>query len=165
MVKCADCGFFSVRRSDTLQLAEVDPDWRSVADPTKPRALPYEGPPICLVRAHPLADEVGKSRDRTEFRNVAQTECRCSMFRQWQLDFTPKEHLEMALEEQQCRHEEDSRVREREFQEGLAKDQQRFQGEMVNKQVDMAKENARNARLFVLLGAAIGALVPLTIQV
>ena len=71
----------------------------------------------------------------------------------------------MALEEQQRRHEEDSRVREREFQEGLAKDQQRFQGEMVNKQVDMAKENARNARLFVLLGAAIGALVPLTIQV
>ena len=162
MVKCADCGFLAVRNVSTRELEEAESQFREHGDIPDSEVEPglgrHQGIPLCFagvnLRNEITVEMANWNPGREDIVTVMQRERCCDYWTEWQLGFTPKEHRETFLEEQKRRYEEEARERERRFQE-----------EMINRQIETIKESARNARLFVLIGAFLGALIPIAYQV
>jgi hypothetical protein len=112
MVKCADCGFLTVRDKATGQLIEVIDDYR--VSGSMPHMWAYDSVynyPICFVMAHGLMPEVENAAQQ-QFRDdapswsdyvlrVITSDRKCPIesglfgFTKYQQGFTPKEHREM----------------------------------------------------------------------
>jgi len=102
-VKCAACGFLAVIRISPRELAEAEAEYRSrghIADNNG--RLVYEEFPVCFVRAARLKSEwVATRQAGQEPTGILKSERDCSAFIPWQQGFSPKEHVEMQLLEQQ----------------------------------------------------------------
>ena len=109
MVKCVECGFIAIRRTDK-QLVEADDEFRESGVP------PFnsdEGFPLCFARATNLRAEIeaipGPGR-ANKVRLAIGRERDCDDSTPWQMGFSPKEHREALnrerlAEEQQLRSE------------------------------------------------------------
>jgi hypothetical protein len=97
MVKCADCGFLSVRHLETRELREAEGSYRETGeiprDLNRPKQL-YEDVPLCFGRLRSFDPaKCGSAADR---RDALQMEIgSCVGFTEWHHGFTPKEHREM----------------------------------------------------------------------
>ncbi len=99
MVKCSDCGFLAVRRR---LLAHAFPGLMGVT--AKQRATwdfgSYKQQPLCYRQAFSLVEEAGSIIKKSNFLEVIHRDRKCDKFREWQHDYSPKEHLEeMKVEE------------------------------------------------------------------
>ena len=119
MVKCADCGFLTMRNTFTGQLEEVDGDFRKTGNPPQRKETvvggpsnrvaevtktPYRHVPICFALAYLLAEEILASEDvRSKYPDlpapmvleVITKERPCATHTEWKQGFTPREHREM----------------------------------------------------------------------
>jgi hypothetical protein len=139
MVKCAECGFLTLRNDFTGQLDEVDTTFRLSGEAPKRRRpdspsrqpdgapaifdTPYLQMPICFVRSWNLFQEFGLGPDLgyaevapdlvleviTKPRECANSESRLG-FVKWEQGLTPKEHREML--DRQWRLDYEQRVRQ-----------------------------------------------------
>jgi len=115
MVKCADCGFLTLRDKETGLLVEVNDDYR-VSGKVPEYILAYENfhnYPICFAMAYDLMPEVeraivhNKNDDSKYALDVITSERICPPKRKeigfvnYQQGFTPKEHREMIDRERQ----------------------------------------------------------------
>ena len=102
MVKCADCGFLGVRIRQTRQIVDAEPLMRERGyNPALTIAgadTVYDDAVLCFVRAHNLAAEMGRA-DEENRRRVVQQERECQRFTPWIQGLTPKEHIELKIEE------------------------------------------------------------------
>ncbi len=125
MVKCADCGFLTLRDKATGELVEVIDDYRvSGRVPDWAIFRHYHNYPICFVMAYDLMPEVERQALKQIQDNISewgkyvleliQKERLCPPdgnncgFTNYQQGFTPKEHQEM-LDEQWKREYEAKR--------------------------------------------------------
>jgi hypothetical protein len=131
MVKCADCGFLSVRNKETRVLEEGEFETRQSGDI---RTFHYDYLPTCFVIAFNLAKEIGELKQLPKYeekrdgmggviwpqysdinREAIQRERDCRSFIQWQQGFTPKEHREMMDREWMLKREEERRRNDRKW--------------------------------------------------
>lgn len=127
MVKCAECGFLTLRHRESRELAEVEWATRETGSvPTKGPYSLYERTPLCFERAFPLQEEAkGDSPD--EVVRVFQSDRECPSFTPWQQGFTPKEHREM-LDRREMRDWQERREREdRDWRERQEERQRQWQ--------------------------------------
>ncbi len=138
MVKCADCGFLTMRNRYTGGLDEMVREFRETGEPpTRKRPpvsdatthplgwsdniWPYANVPLCFVLAR---DEYGdfavapKDLGYQDFPSsmvleILQKDRECEAFTRWMLGFTPKEHREMLDREQARKLDEDRRKSDR----------------------------------------------------
>ena len=101
MVKCSECGFLGVRRR---MLAHAFPGLMEVT--AKQRATwdfgPYKQQPLCYRQAFILVEEAGSIANKENFLEVIHRDRKCDKFREWQHDYSPREHLdEMKIEQLQ----------------------------------------------------------------
>ena len=133
MVKCADCGFLTMRNKFTGNLEEVDAEFRTTGEgPTiavwaesdgtglpYPRTTnPFARIPICFAQAHNLAgNPIPQRYEPSDLLEIITKERICPPdetalgFTPWQQGFTPKEHRERQLE-----LERDLAIRDRELE-------------------------------------------------
>ena len=127
MVKCADCGFLTLRNAYSGQLDEVDEVFRDTGDPPRrrreeppglhnPTALyttPYHHVPICFAGVYDFLDEMKLGpgwRDHdlpgVMVKEVIEKDRECPLedqglgFTPWQRGFTPKEHRDICDRQQ-----------------------------------------------------------------
>ena len=128
MVKCADCGFLSLRNQYTGTLDEAPEGFR--ADGAAPSLrdrqakgvqsilgdmgymFPWEDVPICFARAFPLVDEVRWDQGNVipeAVKEAVEKPRKCPPagvklgFTKWSQGFTPKEHRDIMDRERMLR--------------------------------------------------------------
>ncbi len=118
MVKCAECGFLSVRNKANYSLGEPTNDYREKGvvaigyDEQGRNQHPlHELIPLCFARQFYLRDTIGaidkQKNQNDEVKLVINKEIDCKEFTKWQQGFTPKEHREMIDREWMMQHEEE----------------------------------------------------------
>jgi len=123
MVKCADCGYLSVRNKRDNHLSEAINDFREKGAVAQgydeighnPHQL-HEIAPICFVRSYNLINECKPEISPQKVSQVLNNDRPCKEFMKWQQGFTPKEHREMIdrqklLEYQSQQRKEDKHWR------------------------------------------------------
>jgi hypothetical protein len=137
MVRCADCGFLSLRHRETRELREAEADYRttgeippmvearwgtSTRDPAFMPRPAYEAVPLCFPRKINFADLLLWDAQPGDRAAVFEAERDCRRedggFVPWEQGFTPKEHREMLdrqkmLDWQASREDADRAWRER----------------------------------------------------
>lgn len=118
MVKCAECGYLTVRNVNTYSLDEAGGEFRE----TGAAYSLHERRPVCFQRCD-LRREIKQAfgTGKNEMGCVLQViskERDCNKFMDWQQGFTPKEHRELSdrkwmLEFQDKREKEDKEWREK----------------------------------------------------
>lgn len=112
MPRCKDCGLLAHRHRETRELREVEQLFRDERQFSPVDAGErYAGNPLCVGMVETFASNVDDQRNQFE------QERSCSRFIQYQMGFSPKEHMEMNfLERQEERHrrwdEEDRKWRQ-----------------------------------------------------
>lgn len=123
MVKCADCGFISVRGVANGELLEADDEYRRFAkiltinpfgNEFRPRHTQF---PICFAMID-LREELDKERqngndDKGCTWNVIHKDRNCGEFTKWRQGLNPKEHREMLDRQWQLEQEEKRRKTDR----------------------------------------------------
>ena len=160
--KCADCGFLTFRMAGDGALVEAGEECRELGNlPVRvhPTGAPtslytmFSELPICFVRRYPLGDEFvaekknypGVSRDSKGVaigirKEVIQRERTCEKWTKWTQGFTPRDHLEMLLNEE-------SLDRQRKFQaEERLRADQRYERELKRGDERDARAN-KNAKV------------------
>ncbi len=102
MAQCMKCGFVAARDFLTRTMLEVDEGFRKHADRghgPSGKVLYFERP-ICAAMAFNLSEEATDTSERQTLA-VLSRERECDSFTPWQQEFTPKEHLEMKMLQQQ----------------------------------------------------------------
>ena len=107
-VKYIDCGYLTLRRWNTRELAEVEAEIRengniprdTLAPPVQPL---YDPPLICFRRRYDLHLEQSEGGGGLPEKTVAvMNKPRvCEKFRKWEQGFTPEDHIEIDLIERQ----------------------------------------------------------------
>lgn len=109
MVKCADCGFLTVRDLKTREWVGVDQKYRETGTGQR---LPEHGifawefEPMCLVMAADLRKEIKRGEAEPKAEQVKELLNRprvCKEWYAWHQGFTPKEHAEQRGREQEKR--------------------------------------------------------------
>ena len=185
MVKCADCGFLTMRNKYTGSLEEVDAVFRAAGNTVRRRTFhtdstgreretqltPFQHVPICFARASDLVFEAGLSPEElregegvrpAKVLEIINKERNCSAFEEWRQGFSPKEHQE-ALNGEAARDYErrrDLAIRDREdARDRRAEEWQGEQLETLRSQHTEEMKTLRNQhrwQLFVF-GGLIGA--------
>ena len=104
MVKCADCGYLTMRhRTEYSLLLEVYEDYRKHAVLRRPE---FTNPPRCFMRVRNFESEFqqvtaadGPAQQQAEIA-ILQKEIPCAEFTHWQQGFTPKEHRDIRDRQQ-----------------------------------------------------------------
>jgi hypothetical protein len=159
-VKCADCRFLAVRKCETREIVDAEDLLRQKGElPIVPgrNYYPYEDNPICFVRAFDLRDEIGVSPNVRLRLDVVQRERDCGKFTDWQQGFSPKEHLEMLIEEATRRREERRDELQREWQGKETDKADRRHGENLKAVTQAGWTNVWSAIIAAILGAIVGA--------
>ncbi len=154
MVKCAGCGYLSVRIKVDSSLGEASVDFRErveVAQGTDDKGGNqhplHENIPLCFARCHYLGDAVKdiKRRDNPfeEVKEIIQKDIDCEEFTEWQQGFTPKEHRETIDREKMLKWQVNREDADRKWRE------------------KQDKKLVIIAGGFTILGALIGALIAL----
>ena len=112
MAKCRDCGYLAFRHHSGLHLMEVTERFRKTGEAFLGK--PYQDGPICAIAAWPLEKEI-ENDDPSEYKKVFHEERDCDQMTTWHRGFTPKEHVEMNLREQQAKREREWRQEDMEL--------------------------------------------------
>ncbi len=118
MVKCAECGYLSVRKKRDYSLLDASSDFRergAVPNETDDKGMNqhplHELIPLCFGRQPYLRDAIKtidkQKNSNDEVKAVINKEIDCKEFTKWQQGFTPKEHREMIDREWMMQHEEE----------------------------------------------------------
>jgi hypothetical protein len=103
---CAECGYLGIRSSTTKELVEVEETFRreGAEDRTGGVQAAYVGKPVCAIMAADL-QAVVSSRRGSSIAQMLSEQRNCEHGTRWLRGFTPKEHLQMNLiEEQREKH-------------------------------------------------------------
>jgi hypothetical protein len=109
-VHCTNCGYLSVRNVEDWSLGEAESDYRETGAMSDRAAQIYRNLPICFARAANLLQEYertcnerpgGISGPAAVIKFVLHKPRTCTEHIEWQQGFTPKEHLEMKMLEEQ----------------------------------------------------------------
>lgn len=148
-VRCAECGFLAVKRKE--QLVEADEDYRirgsmpSGIVPARGDEKSHECPAVCFVRAVRLSEEPGSYLD------VIRRDRKCAQYTTWHLGFSPKEHIEMTLVQQQRQFELRQRKLELRWRDRQAKRDRKWRNEDIKRQ----ERSHRNQLMISILAAII----------
>ena len=128
MVKCADCGYLSVRNKIDNHLGEAAIDFRekgAVAQGSDEQGRNqhplHELMPLCFARQPYLRDaskQIDKQKNQNdEVKRIINQEIgeTCNEFTPWQQGLTPKEHREMIDRERMLRMEDERRRNDRKW--------------------------------------------------
>jgi hypothetical protein len=161
MVKCADCGYLTVRNRKSRQLEETEQHIRETGiieivfdDSGRFHEIgsgyPRYEPPLCFIGAIDLRPETGKYGEATQERikSAINKERECGSFTQWQQGFTPKEHREMMDRERMLKWQEEREQKDKEWREKLQRE---------NRQE--TRKLTLMAGFFVLVGAFLPTLI------
>ena len=119
-VKCADCGFLALLNIRTRQLVDVEDSIRAGGGiPSDSAGYFYDERPFCFIRKFNFCDEVGPRADNGARIAVISKQRDCDGFTEWHQGFSPKEHVEMTLLEEQREWQ-----RKREEADMVAREQQ-----------------------------------------
>ena len=137
MVRCADCGLLCYKNQATRTFEHVDAEARKTAQfPTYKLGggnIRFRYDPYCLVLACDLAKELkartppsdagGNFQSPIEaVLEVIGEQRECSSWVKWRPGFSPKEHMEMQLLDEQRKWEQEQRERDRRWQEEMRKE-------------------------------------------
>lgn len=118
-VKCANCGFLAFRetsRSRQLREAEDGPRRGGMLPMDAKGGFYVDEYPVCFVRAINFHQLIGQScieeNRRTELRKPRD----CDQFIAWQQGFTPREHYEMRLLDEERRWQKQKEEADRAWQ-------------------------------------------------
>ena len=117
MVKCENCGFLTMRHTQTRELLEVEEATRIIGTILSG----YIGNPICFAGAFHLeserimAQKGGLSRTDSLVA-ILQEQRDCDKFTQWKLGSTPREHQEMLDRQWMLEFQEERRKADKEWQ-------------------------------------------------
>ncbi|MCG8648692.1 MAG: hypothetical protein MI861_02605 [Pirellulales bacterium] len=116
MVKCKECGLLGVRARETRAIAEAEEEYRQRrCIPSKEIRSPqgvYEEIPLCFARAFNFQAACSNDRSENATLELIDAERDCEHFIQWEQGFTPQEHIEMKMMQQQIREERQWRERQ-----------------------------------------------------
>ncbi len=174
-VRCADCGFLTLRDQDSRELVEAEAGWRqSVNLPQRwdgvnkdffPLHPVY---PICFERALPLGEEFQKNLEgrnanipievSVAFRRVITTERLCPKFVQWRQGASPQEHRKMLDEKWKLEFDEKRRQDDLDWRAKQEKDA----ADRHNEQMALMRGQGR-WQLWIFGGAVTFAIVVSTI--
>jgi hypothetical protein len=102
VVRCADCGFLGVRIHKTREIVDADALMRETGhnpgESINSADRILDEHVLCFVRAADLAKETGRP-DEASRSSVIQRERECQRFTPWIQGLTPKEHVELKIEE------------------------------------------------------------------
>ncbi len=132
MVKCADCGFLTLRDNTTGLLVEVEDDYRvSGRVPPIDAYRSYHNYPICFAMACDLLPEVEQAAQKQFVEDgndwgeyvleviTKERDCptadKAIRYTKYQQGFTPKEHREMIDWERMSKLEEKRRKEDKRF--------------------------------------------------
>jgi hypothetical protein len=173
-VRCADCGYLAVKNYHTRELIEAEAAIRQTGRQPGSICLPgtpdlvYDLTPICFALAYDLRTECGRPGNPEQlaeaFLRVIREPRLCTYITKWRQGFSPKEHMEMQILEQQKRHAEEQRQRDLAWQEERRKedrDNRRQDLEWQAKQAQLAekrwnKEHSLQQRGFLFVGLGLG---------
>jgi hypothetical protein len=128
MVRCADCGFLSLRRYADLTLCETPDATRETGKlPEMPGANrnQHEEIPVCFAMATSLKQETQK--DGATVLSVIRADRDCNHHVTWKQGYTPKEHQDMIDARELRNWQEELRIKDREWQAEQRRDAQRWQ--------------------------------------
>lgn len=114
-VRCADCGLLALRNNEMHRLVEADFRYREEGIPRRNQqgVVIYDIVPVCFVREVNFHEEIGDRPKDKAAPLVLRKERECKSFMPWCQGYSPKEHIEMnILQEQrdwQLRREEEDR--------------------------------------------------------
>jgi hypothetical protein len=162
-VRCADCGYLSVRDVETRQLAETEigmrRDWKIPLLLIVAGKNRYEDLPICFanaVRFDKLIPEYSPAKvvERIEL------EFECSSFIDWQHGLTPKEHREMMQESELRKLQEDIRKAVAAREDQRDKENRDWQAEQSRErrkwETEIHKTNRRWQLVLAILAGVVG---------
>jgi hypothetical protein len=167
MVKCADCGFLSIRNRTTHELCEVSEPVRGSGHP---HLGIYENIPVCFVMAIPISEEMDgiegtDSRSIRRFTEIVSKDRPCDKSVRWHQGFSPKEHRQMQFEEAMLRIQEERRDRDLRWQEEQrTRDQaheDRIRADERAWQESQRRKDRREARISTWTSAGFGVLAAL----
>ncbi len=129
-IKCACCGFLSIRNLSAKTLEEVDLDKRQTGNfpgragtPFGQGVLTYDLTPTCFVLAFNLKQECregmpeeGMIPGEGKILQVIHKERVCPGFTPWEQGYSPKEHKDKLDENQRQKKEEEQRKADRRFE-------------------------------------------------
>src|SRR5436305_2626616 len=98
LVRCTECGYFSVRHLDTRLVYEVEREMRHTgripANAIGHNRNLYDDIPICIEHAVDFATELDASPENTVLWCISH-ERECAAYTPWLEGLSPKEHREM----------------------------------------------------------------------
>jgi hypothetical protein len=165
-VRCADCGFLSVRDYTTRAAEEADHHLRASGEKQQRHDLD----PVCFVGAFNLPAEL-TARTPAGYVAVVSKERACGEFTPWQQSYSPREHKEMLITQQLQKYQEEQREKDRQWQAEQRERDRLWQEQQKTKdlesqqardreqrlwQEEQARRTARRTWAIALLGAAIG---------
>jgi hypothetical protein len=152
MVRCADCGFLSLRHLETRELREAEGDYRNTGVIPRNITLPkhlYEERPLCFQQLVTFDPEQCKSPE-DRLAAIQQERGDCRGFTEWKQGFMPKEHREM-LDRQWMIEREDRRDKEMREREDLR------DKETANRHKEQMKDlRGQHWRELIVFGGLIG---------
>jgi hypothetical protein len=141
MVKCADCGYLTMRNIADGGLDEMDSKFRETGEPPEhfDARVPvsfspygYQPLPLCFDLQFPLADELGEKffdAPVPAVLEVIRKNRDCPAFTPWQQGFTPKEHREMLDREKMLQWQLDREEEDRRWRDEQRREDQRWRAE------------------------------------
>ena len=151
MVRCADCGFLTLKDHGAKEWIEAEERFREKGLP--PASMNYDHQPTCFVRAVNLQDEI-KSEKRTLLETI-QLERPCLKFTRWNHGFTPKEHKEMELSKEEKRFQEERRDKDLAWQLEQRSNDRKWQEEQAARRRKWEAQQNNKNRLWNLTVALI----------
>jgi hypothetical protein len=136
-VKCADCGFLTLRKLTTRELVEVEEEIRAtgeiLADPAfvhKPTPM-YEPHLLCFRKSFRLHEEqcqpvLGSSLEQRTLA-VIHNQRFCDRFTSWEHGYSPREHWEMIQEAERLKWQAQRDKQAQDFQADQAMQSRRHQ--------------------------------------
>jgi hypothetical protein len=134
-VRCAGCGFLSLRESESRALVEAEVgvrnDWKQLRVIKAGQGPVYESKPLCFQAVGEFAVAIADAKTPDEIQRVALLDRQCGKAIDWRQGWTPQEHDEMRLEEERRTRDlawqEERREKDRESQERRDRDQREWQ--------------------------------------
>lgn len=147
-VKCADCGYLAVRHRTTRQLYDAEESLRVNGELPilDNRGYVYDEWPVCFVRAANFRVEMEDNSATPHRKRVLNQPRECDQFTPWHQGFSPKEHVEMKMLDEQKQWQRDEAAEQRRWQE---------------RQTELAEKHHRVNFGVALLAALIGAVATL----
>jgi hypothetical protein len=166
-VRCADCGFLAIKRRWSGEWVEAEESLREegfikyVAHERAP-TVAFEIAPFCFDRAADLQEEIGpldtgRATDgslNAKRAAAVQLERPCGNFVQWEYGFSPKEHAEMRIVQQQQEWHAKEAAAQREWQADEARKADVRHRESMNVALAANKDNVWSTIIAGAVGAS-----------